>query len=149
MRTKFLNYTALAALVLLSVPGLVKAQDAYQGKFTLPFEAHWAGATLPAGDYTIALPKAVSPYLLYVRGEGKSVMVLTGAVRDHAVGSDSALTITDTGAGEAITNLRAAELGLTFSYPVSKKLNAAQAERKSMAKVSVPVRTSGMSVAAR
>jgi hypothetical protein len=147
--TKFLNSMTLATLVLLSAPGLVKAQNAYQGKFTLPFEAHWAGATLPAGDYTITLPQAVSPYQLYVRGEGKAAIISTVGVVDQAVSNDSALTLSKVGGGEAVTSLRAAELGLTFSYAIPKSLTAPQAEIKTVARVNVPVRTAGSSVAAR
>lgn len=141
MRTKLLHYATLAALVLLSAPGLVKAQDAYQGTFTLPFEAHWGQATLPAGDYTISLSRGASPFLLHVRGQGKTFLVLSGAVADRPVSKDSALTIVNTGAGEAITNLRAAELGLDLNFAVSKSLSRVQAERKSVARVNVPVRT--------
>lgn len=151
MRTilKFRNPIALAALVLLSTAGLGKAQNAYQGKFTLPIEAHWGPATLPAGDYTITMPRAVAPYMLYVRGEGKTVMVWTAGVNNRAVSNSSALTITSIGAGEAITSLRAGELGLTFSYAVPKSLTEVQVERNSVARVNVPVRAVGGSVAGR
>jgi len=149
VKTKFLNCTALAALALVSAPGLTKAQDAYRGKFTLPFEAHWAGATLPAGEYTISLQDAVAPYLLRVRGEGKTAAVWARGVTDQPVANGSALTITGTGAGEAITGLRVAELGLTLSYSVPKRLTAPAAAIKMVTRVSVPVRTAGMSVAAR
>jgi hypothetical protein len=52
---KFLSQFALVALPLSLSSGLAKAQTAYEAKFTLPFEAHWGIAVLPAGDYTISL----------------------------------------------------------------------------------------------
>jgi hypothetical protein len=149
VKAKFLlNCTALAALAFLA-PGQVKAQDAYRGKFTLPFEAHWGAATLPAGEYTITLHDAVAPYLLRVRGEGKTALVWAGVVADQPVGDDSALTITNTGAGQAVTRLRAAELGLTFSYAVPKTLATPAAVMKTVARVSVLVRAAGKPVTTR
>jgi hypothetical protein len=149
VRTKFLTSTALAALALLSLPGPGKAQDAYQGKFTLPFEAHWGKATLPAGDYTIALPKAVAPYMLTVQGQGKNVMVFTGAAADEPAAHDSALTVSRIGTVQVITGLRAAELGLTFTYLVPKSLTTPGADIKNVARVNVPLQTIGGPVAAR
>jgi hypothetical protein len=58
---KLLNLLALVALALCFSAGLGKAQDVYKGTFTLPFEAHWAGAVLPAGEYTISLPSTNAP----------------------------------------------------------------------------------------
>src|SRR6266566_3184627 len=63
---KFLNHIALVALTLCLSAAIGKAQNAYDGKFTLPFETHWGGAVLPAGDYTISIPSESTPYLLYV-----------------------------------------------------------------------------------
>ena len=68
---KFENHTALLALALCFSAGLGKAQNTYEGKFTLPFETHWRGAVLPAGDYTVSIPSESTPYLLYVRGEAR------------------------------------------------------------------------------
>jgi hypothetical protein len=152
---KFLNHIALVALALCSTAALGKSQIAYQGKFTLPVEAHWGGATLPAGEYTITMPDAVSPFTLFLRGEGKVAIIQTISVSDKAVPNDSKLTLTDTAEGEAITKLQAGELGLTFDYAVSKSKapratvftarvipvrTGSQAQAESAARVNVPMR---------
>jgi len=67
-RLKLLTKFGVAALALGALATSGKAQNAYQGKFTLPFETHWGGATLPAGDYTFVLSSTGSPYRLYIRG---------------------------------------------------------------------------------
>jgi hypothetical protein len=113
---------ALVALALCFAAGLGKAQDVYRGTFTLPFEAHWEGAVLPAGDYMISMPapSARGAYLLYVRGEGKTAIILAGAPNNGSVSDHSQLTIVNTGGNQAITTLEAGQLGWTFDYGVFK-----------------------------
>jgi hypothetical protein len=102
------------------VAGLVKAQSAFEGKFTLPFEAHWGIAVLPAGDYTISMQLANAPYFLYIRGEGKTAIIMANTANTKTVSDDSHLTVVNTGGSQAITELEAGELGLIFVYPVRK-----------------------------
>jgi hypothetical protein len=145
---KFPNQIALVALALCFSAGLGKSQDAYQGKFTLPFEAHWAGATLPAGDYTISMPEAVWPYWLYIRGE-KSAIIFAQGVESKEASNDSSLTVTKTGANEAITELHAGQLGMNFDFAVHKTKSKAESESDSMARVNVPVQDVNGPVAGR
>jgi len=57
---KLLTKAGVAALFLAGLATAGNAQNAVQGKFTLPFETHWGGATLPAGDYTLRChPQAI------------------------------------------------------------------------------------------
>jgi hypothetical protein len=145
---KFPNQIALVVLALCATAVLGKSQDAYQGKFTLPFEAHWAGATLPAGDYTISMPKAVQPFLIYIRGE-KSAIIFAQDVDSKETSNDSSLTVTKTGANEAITELHAGQLGMNFDFAVHKTKSKADRESDSMARVNVPVQDVGGPVAGR
>jgi hypothetical protein len=119
---KFLNRFALVALALSLSFGQAKAQSAYEGKFSLPFEAHWGIAVLPAGDYTISMQSANEPYLLYIRGEGKTAIIMANAASTKTVSDDSHLTVVNTGGNQAITELAAGQLGLIFDYPVPKSL---------------------------
>jgi hypothetical protein len=153
---KLPNQIALVALALCATAVLGKSQDTYQGKFTLPFEAHWAGATLPAGEYTISIPTVTTSYLLYVRGQGKSAIIMAAASNTKAVSDQSHLTIVSTGGHEAITSLEAGQLGMTFDYAVFKSKSAAESNEtkveigtKSTARVNVPVREINDPVAAR
>src|SRR5258707_4955400 len=67
---KLFTKVGVAALALGTLATSGNAQDSYQGKFTLPVETHWGGATLPPGDYTFTLPSNSAPYRLYIQGQG-------------------------------------------------------------------------------
>lgn len=126
---KLVNNVALVALALSFSASLGKAQNAFEGKFTLPFEARWGSAVLPAGDYTFTLPSTAAPYLLYVRGEGKAAIVLTSAADTKAISDHSQLTIVDAGGEHFIRMLEAGPLGLTFDYTVPKATAIARAHK--------------------
>src|SRR5216684_2903805 len=72
---KLFTKVGVAALALGTLATSGNAQDSYQGKFTLPVETHWGGATLPPGDYTFTLPSNSAPYRLYIQGQGVSAIV--------------------------------------------------------------------------
>jgi hypothetical protein len=141
---KFLNQLVLGALALCLSAGLGKAQDAYQGTFTLPFEAHWAGAVLPAGDYTISMPSTGTPYLLFVRGEGKSVIILAHGASEKSLSDDSKLIVVNMAGTETITGLEAGQIGLALDYPVPrskmKPMAGSTGEAKRMTSMLIPVR---------
>ena len=117
---KFANHIALVAIALCVSAGAGKAQDDYRGTFTLPFEAHWGAAVLPAGDYEIKMPSASGPYLLFVRGEGRTAMIMAAGVNTQEASDDSQLTIINNGKDRAIDTLRAGQLGLILHYAVPK-----------------------------
>ncbi len=97
--------------------GSVYAQSLYQGKFTLPFEARWGQAVLPAGDYTISLGNMTSPTnMMVIRDQknGRTVAeVASGTIEDSKEGN-SALLITTRGHQHVIYTLRLAETGQLF-----------------------------------
>ena len=57
---KLVTKLGIAALALVALAASGNAQDAYKGKFTLPFETHWGSVTLPAGDYSFRVQGATS-----------------------------------------------------------------------------------------
>lgn len=131
---KVASNVALVALALCCSAGLGSAQDAYKGKFTLPFEARWGSAVLPAGDYTITMPSQTSPYVLYLRGESKSAIILANGSDTKALSDHSQLTLVDVGGRYVIRTLEAGEIGLTLDYALPG------AKAKPMAQVLVPMR---------
>lgn len=117
---KLLNHVALCTLALCFSAGLGKAQS-YQGKFTLPFEARWGSAVLPAGDYTFTVPSATrAPFFLYLRGGGKTAIIHALVADPQEVSDHSRLTVVNTGGSQVIRTLEAGEVGLTFVYAVPK-----------------------------
>jgi len=131
-RLKLLTKFGVAALVLGALATSGKAQTVYQGKFTLPFETHWGGATLPAGDYTFTLASATSPYTLYVHGQGGDAIIFATAADEKVVSAHAQLNLVDIADRQNVETFEAPELGLTFSYatPKQKHMGPKEAHQK-------------------
>ena len=135
IRARFLKLLTKAGVAVLFLAGLAtgaKAQDQYKGKFTLPFETHWGGATLPAGDYAFVLPTATYPYRLYVRGKATTAIIMVVGF-DQKVASDHAqLNLVEIADAQSVQTFEAPQLGLTFSFatPTPKHLGRREARQK-------------------
>lgn len=92
-----------------------RAQSAFEGKFTLPFEAHWGQAMLPAGDYQLSITTTGNPTMVIIRDakSGRHVASVAPPIRQDATG-ESALLIGTRGTQRVIHSLRVAELGVVF-----------------------------------
>jgi hypothetical protein len=131
---KLLTKLGVAALALSALATAGNAQNAYQGKFTLPVETHWGGVTLPAGDYTFTLPSNSAPYRLYIQGQG-SAAIITAAAADYKVVSGHAqLNLVDIADVQTVQTFEAPELGVTFSYwtPTQKHMGRKEAREKTV-----------------
>jgi hypothetical protein len=128
------------ALALCLTTSQGKAQGTYTGKFTLPFEARWASAVLPPGDYTISMDLDAASKYLVVRGEGKTAMILAFVTDRKDISDHSQLTVVKTAAGYRVQTLEAGEAGLTFTYsmPTSKRDREA---REQYSELRLPVST--------
>jgi hypothetical protein len=122
----------LSTLALSALATAGTAQNAYQGKFTLAVEAHWEGVTLPAGDYTFALPSNSAPYRLYIWGQGVGAIITAATADQRVVSERPQLNLVDTAVGYAIQTFEARELGMTFSYltPTRKHLGHKEARQR-------------------
>lgn len=120
---KLLTKLVVAVLALGALATSGNAQNAYEGKFTLPFEAHWGGVTLPAGDYAFALQAARVPYVLHIQGDATNTNTLIIAITaDQKVASSHAqLNLADIAGEQSIQTFEAPELGLTFSFATPKQ----------------------------
>jgi hypothetical protein len=132
------------------------AQNAYQGKFTLPFEIHWGSATLPAGDYTFALPSNSAPYRLYIQGHGVSAIIQATTADQGVVSERPQLNLLDIADVQTVRTFEAPELGVTFIFgtPTQKHMAHEEARQKTMPqtapasqvsenKISIEVHTAG------
>jgi hypothetical protein len=153
---KLLTKLSMAALVLSALATSGKAQNAYQGKFTLPVETHWGAATLPAGDYTFTLPSMSSPYRLYVQGQGIGVIITATTADQGVVSERPQLNLVDIADAHTVQTFEAPELGRTFIYatPTQKHMGrkdgsqkmasqTAPATKVSENKTSIEVHTAG------
>lgn len=131
---KSLTKTGAATLALAALATAGNADEAYKGKFTLAAKTQWGDVTLPAGDYTFALPSASSPYRLYIHGKTVSAIVTAVTIDGTAVSHGARLDLTDAAAVRAVEKFEAPELGLTFVYwtPKQKRLGNKEARQKSV-----------------
>jgi len=153
---KLFTKVGVAALALGALATSGNAQNAYQGKFTLPVETHWGTATLPAGDYTFALPSTGSPYTLYIRGEKVNAIIMATSTDDRGVSDHAQLNLLDIADVQTVQSFDAPELGLTFVYftPTQKHMGHKEAHQKTVPqtapatqssenRTSIQVRTAG------
>ena len=96
--------------------GVANAQDTLKGKFTLPFDAQWGTATLPAGDYEFTIRSAASPTVVVNQGTRYVAFVLTEGTNKDQSNKASELYVTRSGGRAAIRMLHSAELGTDFFY---------------------------------
>jgi len=125
---KVVSKLGLAALALGIFASAGNAQNAFEGKFTLPFETYWGGATLPAGHYTFTMGTRTFPYTIYIRGE-KTNAIVNAVVSDPGVLSGNAqLDLVEVSDLHVIKTFEAPELGVTFTYFTPKDKHAAPKE---------------------
>jgi hypothetical protein len=133
-RLKLLTKFGVAALALGALATGARAQNAYQGKFTLPFETHWGGTTLAAGDYSFYMRSTKYPYMLYIQGQASNAIIMATAADEKVVSGHAQLTLVDIADVQSVETFEAPELGLTFSYatPKQKHMGRKEAHQKTM-----------------
>ena len=131
---KLLTKAGVAALALGTLAASGNAQTVYQGKFTLPSETRWGGATLPAGDYTFTLPSGSAPYRLYIQGQGVSAIIQAATADQRVVPERPQLNLVDIADVQTVQTFEAPELGLTFIYatPTQKHMGRKEARQKTV-----------------
>ena len=114
----------IAALALVGMSaGTANAQAKASGRFTLPFDAKWGNAVLPAGDYTFAVqsanPSGGSAYLVTIAQKGQTGETIV-ATRDRGpeVGSRNMLVAVRSGGKYRIRTLHLAFANLIVNFPV-------------------------------
>jgi len=115
------NFTMMGCLAVVAAlnAGLASAQNV-RGNFTLPFEARWGLATLPAGDYSFNLAHATVDGTLQLYRGTKAVALIRcqgyNEIKDRTGSSAVIVTREKGGSSPAVTALRLAPAGMVFSY---------------------------------
>ena len=141
---KLFTKVGVAALALGALATHGNAQDAYKGKFTLPFETHWGSATLPAGDYTFVMSSASSSYRLYIRGEKVNAIIMATGADEKVVSGHAQLNLVDIADTQTVETFDAPELGKTFVYstPTQKHMGRKEAHQKTTPQTSPATQSS-------
>ncbi len=117
---KTIRYLLMAVAALGLFAGVAQAQD-YLGKFTLPIEAQWGKALLPAGNYTLEHNSLRRSDLVTIRNEKETVMAIAVSQAWNADRSQkSALVLARMKGKTVVRTLVLAELGMEFIYPWPK-----------------------------
>ena len=123
MKTNFTRVVAIATLGLIAIcasASSASAQNAFQGKFTLPNDVRWANATLPAGDYTFSLDSTTMPGRVFLRGPNGGAFIPTSVIDERNEGDSSKLTIEHRGGTSFVRSMYLAELGVELRYGAPK-----------------------------
>ena len=119
-----IRFIGLALLAACFVTGHANAQD-FHGKFTLPFEARWGRATLPAGDYSLSVDAVRMACTLY-RGRNTVAMIRAQAF-DVTKSGETALSVEE----GAVRSLQIPGLGIVLQYAAQQpKHRTAPKERE-------------------
>jgi hypothetical protein len=122
--------------------GLASAQSTSYvgGKFTLPFEARWGLATLPAGDYEFTMDSVNGPATIKVFRGTKAVALISSQGRSSVPAGRGALTIVRSRNGNTVRDLSLPEMGVALHYaPHKAKSGSAAAERDIAQVIAIPI----------
>ena len=118
---KFAYAALLAASALSFVPSLASAQDAMQGRFTLPHEVRWTDFRVPAGQYEFAMASnSLAPVLRLKKLDGaqQRFMLLVPTTESTTTSDSAHLELLSTPAGSYVKALYLPELGITLEFAV-------------------------------
>jgi hypothetical protein len=95
--------------------GAAQAQSNYSGAFTLPYEVRWGGATLPAGEYLLAMDSIKGP-LSVVDAAGRTRVLVYGYPDAPTSAQPTSLLVTRDGAERTVRSFNCPRWGRKFVY---------------------------------
>jgi len=137
-----LRFLGLVLLAVCFNAGHAGAQ-VFQGKFTLPFEARWGRATLPAGDYSVTLDSANPMCTLKLQRGNRVVAMILAQAKDMNNSGRAELTVVR----GTVRALNLPSIGMVLQYAPHHFNHLTAPEERAIAQV-VPVTTTGKSKAA-
>ncbi|HME00900.1 MAG TPA: hypothetical protein VKM93_26765 [Terriglobia bacterium] len=135
--SKLLRLLGLALLAACLNAGHASAQ-VFQGKFTLPFQARWGEAALPAGDYSFALDSTTGACTLrlYRQGKGVALIMAQGQSKNDS-GTAALIVVRGT-----VRTLSLPKIGTVLQYAPHHGKRLAAPEERIIAQI-VPVVSTG------
>ena len=124
---KTVSLIGILTLTIFAFSGAANAQSA-KGKVTLPYEVHWGGATLPAGEYIIRMDSLHTVTMIQSAKTSQSFYTHMPVIADGT--KDPACLIITSFQGERrVRSLNLPEYGRSLVYEPPTK-----AEREQLAK---------------
>lgn len=116
---RILSIAGLAAAISLIASPL----NAQQGRFNLPFEAHWGNAVLAPGAYRLTGPSATSPIgIVYISGNGTTQMVVPAITEFGNDSNRSYLKLVNVGGAYVVREFVSGATGRNYTFPIPKTL---------------------------
>jgi len=119
-----LRTLALGVLACCLGAGVANAQ-AFQGKFSLPFEVRWGTAALQPGNYTFNLEGVKTGNTLQLMQNGKVVAQLLPISHNPSAAGRAVLVIDSSKSGSTVREIRLPDIGVVLYY-APHKTNAAE-----------------------
>jgi len=132
-----LRFLGLALLAACLNAGHARAQ-VFQGNFTLPFDARWGQAVLPAGDYSFALDSVNANCTLRLYREKNGVAMILAQAQDKNDSGRSTLTVVR----GTVRTLNLPEIGMVLRYAPQHLKHLTAPEEREIAQI-VPVAVTG------
>jgi hypothetical protein len=131
------RFLGLALLVVCFNAGPASAQ-VIRGKFTLPFEARWGQATLPAGDYSFTLDTVNPNCTLRLSRERRVVAFIVSQAQDKNGSGHAELTVVR----GTVRALRLPEIGVILEYAPQHPEHLTANEEREISQI-VPITAAG------
>lgn len=107
-----------AAISLIAFP-----LNAQQGRFNLPFEAHWGNAVLAPGAYRLNGPSISAPIgVLYISGNGTTQMAVPAITEFGKDSNHSYLKLVNVGGVYVVREFVSGATGRNYTFGIPKTL---------------------------
>jgi hypothetical protein len=117
---KFVQFALVSALAICSLTGTASAQVlAY--KFSLPYAAHWGLATLPAGNYALAVEGIGTSARLRISRGSETVAYIAGQNFDNKESDRCRVTVVRSDAGNFVRDVTIPGIGEVFHFKVKTR----------------------------
>ena len=131
------KYLALAVLAACFLAGRANAQ-VFQGKFSLPSETRWGGATLPAGEYSFWLESTTINGVVHLSRGPRYVALVLPQSQEVNYSQRAELTIVQ----GAVRTLNLPQIGVVLRYPRPQRKHLTAPEERQLARM-IPVASAG------
>jgi len=123
-----LSSLVLALLASCLGAGMARAQE-MKGKFTLPFDARWGQATLPAGEYSFTVDQSQASARVVLSGYRTAAIIHAQGYNPKSADSSALVLVSDRGMN-TVRELKLAELGVVLYFTPSRPHQTAAEERQ-------------------
>ena len=131
--SSLIKFSGMALLAACLMAGRANAQE-FQGKFSLPFQARWGQATLPAGDYSLTVGSPGTPFQLHLYRGRNCVGLILAQSFDRTYSGPAELTVEE----GTVRALNLPQIGMVLQYAPQHPKQLTAPEERQLAQM-VPV----------